>query len=401
MAENLDQVARGALLECFRDVRKDLGYGTATEAADAIVAVNAAIKREVARKVVYHHSVKSGPQGVVAAAILEILKKNREMILSRYSAASTKAYLENLFSGREATVSPSPMPVPRVETTVAPLPIPVPPTDSTAGIFKNWVSRSQLRPDLLGSGLYQIFRRYKPINDTERNNLKRNSAKRNDAKPGPKAGYDWTNSLNHAVVCELALFEMEARKCYLVTSEGRKYTGTLHLNHEEILFALLQRHIEFQDGVNHRFLAMKLPQRHNEFASGVLVKVGDTMRRPLASEIILHKVPPSYTKLLEAFKTEVVQSPGPEALPDNSEILNYVTAHPPGPDPFSSGEWGRVKFVRDFPALTKLVKPQSSGIVYLREPSRSLGIQDLYRLMDTVMPVFRHNDDDDQEPGVK
>jgi len=124
---------------------------------------------------------------------------------------------------------------------------------------------------------------------------------------------------NHAVICELFIPRILNVLNAISSLRRPKISGTLHINHEEILFALLQRPITAPVGFNHRFLAMRMQEA--EISSAVLVKVGDTTKRPLAAETILRKIPTSERSLTEAYANEVVGAFDANPVPPGSVNL--------------------------------------------------------------------------------
>jgi hypothetical protein len=124
--------------------------------------------------------------------------------------------------------------------------------------------------------------------------------------------------------------------------------------------------------------------------SGLMVKIGDTVGKPLAAEVLLFRVPPTYSNLCNAFKTEVAKSTDRAPLSAGSILFEYMTTTPPTTSfNESDPQWQRVRRVRDFKILSDLAKrPNDTGKAYLREPSRSLDVGEAMGVAKQKWEVF-------------
>lgn len=144
----------------------------------------------------------------------------------------------------------------------------------TATIGKNWLPTQASGPEVLRSGVYQVFRLYKPYNEGT------------DGK-----------SRDDVVVTELVYVDSDAMEMVLVSCEGSVFWGTLHINKHDRLFALLQRpagKAEHNTPVHMRFYAVniKFPNtRKPPPYSGLYVKTGDYSRLPLSGDCVFLEVP--------------------------------------------------------------------------------------------------------------
>jgi hypothetical protein len=366
MPHHFDELGDYCILQSFKSLQEHFGFKSFATAAEALIAIDEGVDKNSVVEALYGHKVDAQKRVVAVRAMAAFLTAHPKEIDQLHCSEATRAYLKNLLFGGAADQGG----VPPVASPPAP--------QLVEDIFENWTAQSHNRPDLMGSGLYQVFRRYKPVT----------------AEPSQEANpYNWDDPLNHVVICELVKFEMEKRECFLVTSEGNKYCGTLHINHEEVLFCLLQRQVKFRHGLNHRFLAIRLPLKVDEVTSALLVKVGDTTQRPLASEAILIKIPASHKVLQDSFEKEVVESQA-ESVTTDSVIFNYLTDNPPPGNPTRDDpRWNRVRFVRDFGMITELVVPKSVRPPYLREPSRSLSIENVRGFQNkAAWKIFSHDE---------
>jgi hypothetical protein len=242
--------------------------------------------------------------------------------------------------------------------------------DNYAGtIFGNWKGTTKRGTRLLGSGLYQIYRRYKP----ERQETQ-------ESKTGDESIYDWSDPTNHVVVIELLFVDSEALECIMITAEGDKYIGSMNINSANVLFAVLQRWQEDGEELRHRMISIRLVSNELPFFSGLSLKIGDQTGNPVASECIfvplkLDEHRAVYKAFLQLRKSLGVAS---EPIPKSSILYQYITASPPVSfyDPATPSQgWARVKFVRDFPGWRDLVREQKIGkgtFVFYREPLRAL-----------------------------
>jgi hypothetical protein len=273
-------------------------------------------------------------------------------------------------------------------------------------IFENWKSSA---PDHLVPvpGVYQIVRRHKPPRG--------HASSRREEEPTRAASreYDWSDPANHAVVFELVYIDSSALECILITAEGNKYIGTLNINYDQVLFALLQRVTsDSPPSLNHRFIAVTLPKDKLPFYSGVTIKVGDTTWRPLASECLFVRIPQvGHMELYECFDRLRADIGNTYPVEEGSVLSEYISANPPNSAydrDHPSPEWSRVKFLREFPSLVELTRERPNGkskFVYFREPSRTMDrltiAVELVRDLGISLPIFRWTNPEDAQAKSK
>jgi hypothetical protein len=192
-------------------------------------------------------------------------------------------------------------------------------------IAETWRSSSRRGPELLKTGLYQMFRRYKPT-----------AFVRDGAE---SSGYDWSIELNHIVICEVFYVDSANMECILVTSELNVYYGSLFITHEKVLFGTLQRKATRAGGVNQRFIALKLEEQPLPFYSGLCVKAGDTTRQPVASECLFVELPIDHTEAHTSFATIRDLPAKISRIERDSPISQYITSNPPR-GPYNPGNPG-------------------------------------------------------------
>lgn len=305
-------------------------------------------------KVLHGRALKKAFRLQVARAALPILLDNRQILLDHYRNARTRAIVAAMLSD-EGTSRPDKV------------------RNSHDAIFDNWLRKSH-PSERIGTGLYQLFRRYKPIR----------SGNADDDS-------EWKDDDNHFVICELIYIDIGSLRCSLLTAEGERYSGSVYVSEGNTLYALFQRPVRGKpDAFNHRFLALDLAPNVKHLFSGLMVKIGDTIGKPLAAECLLHHVPTSFRELYDTFLTEIVGSNETEPLAQTSTLFQYMTSPPPTTsfdeeDP----QWKRVRRIRDFRILSDLAKRKSEfGKAYLREPSRSLDVGEAIGLAKQRWEVF-------------
>lgn len=254
--------------------------------------------------------------------------------------------------------------------------------DGYAGaIFNTWCNTFYKGNEILRSGIYQMFRRYKPEPGVRPD--------RPDGAPDPSF---------HPVICELILVDSEEMECILVTSERNVYHGSLFINDEKILYGLLQRRWR-NNGVNQRVITLRLESKRLPIYSGLCLKTGDTTRRPIGAESLYVWVKPDEHPELVGAMQDLRRQPwsgeSTNQIDPESVILEYVTANPPPEWDLDDPRWRTVKFLEDFPLLTDISKPdEANGVVYLREPSRTLSSETVLNIAKKgSLPVFRWHRD--------
>jgi hypothetical protein len=355
-----------------KEIRQAIKLNNAKAIAGALTKLDNTITAAQGSDYIYRRLVNDGNIDRCAIAVLRLLRDRRDVVLPCLDEQNSE-HLERLIaqcleSGkkrRDERAAGS-------SRTYADI------------IFGNWKNTYSRAPDALATGIYQIFRRYKPESHPD--------------KPligNPSVGsHDLSNLEGQAVICELISITWESMECILITAEQNVYFGTLSINYENILYGILQRRIPDSESVNQRVIVMRLEQNGLPWYSGLCIKTGDTTHRPLAAECLYVPVPSDHSKLYDEFDS--IKAAGWEAIrvPDNSEIVQYLTDVPPR-STYSRHDlrWKRVKFVRDFPTIRQLSKRNEQGIIYFREPLRALDAETITRLSRRLprLEVFRQD----------
>jgi hypothetical protein len=373
----MDPIEQAAIIQCYRDVSWQLGLGNFKEAANKLILANKRTEKHALN--VMYGRVKDDTRELIARTALEVLEPYYDRIIAYYSPGNpaTGAFITSIFAKHRAVRRKPAAEHPSSFTEKG---------SQEKGfaeiIFANWRKSYSRGAALVLPGLYQVYRRYKP-------------------SWSPNVPRIPDDPLDIPVICELLYIDSDNLECLLVSGEGYKYTGTMHINHEDIVFGLLQRPLSDITGFNHRFIAMKSPRQRLNCHWGLTIKVGNTTHRPVSSECIFVKVPKTreYEDLLTAFD-EIWSAPlsaPTSTVSRKSVVYDYLTDNPPSDEYYDASnpdpEWARVKFVRDFPALAKWVMPDESGMIFFREPSRTLLVETIlgFSRQRIRLGVFKHS----------
>lgn len=369
-----DVMELAAIRAVFRHFYRRWRFATLKEAAERLVEISpSSVNEEQVESWLEGHTIARTELPLIADAALTIIAEHKDEVVEQFGNAHSANYIADILSRhRNIPVTPKPL----LSTKSG--------AETYASIiFKNWGESVHSGPTNIVPGLYQIFRLYKPTRELslakEAPGLD-NEQHSADGKSSPIGSYGGPDLHDHVVICELVYVDSKNLECVLITAERHKYIGTLYINHEDILFGLLQRKTGSRLGVNQRFICMKLVRAKLTYYSGLMIKIGDTTSRPLASECLSVRIPhlPEHADLYNEIERLRAAATDGERVPKNSVIAEYITPNPPvSPyDPAAPApEWEGVKFVRDFPALLNLTKMHGSGtnkFRLLREPSRTL-----------------------------
>jgi len=369
-----DSIEHAVVFACFRDVYRKLKLGTMEDIAKLINEKDISVPPNQALYCLQGKSFGKEYHSPVFHCVLRLLYENFKIVGEFYRKRNIEEFkwisiiINKYINGANLTYE--------IEHGIS---VAEGEGRGFAGkIFERWKQPLKRDGKVLSSGIYQMFRRYKPPYE-------------DDGAPEEAICY-WHNPINHAVICELMYVDAVKMECIFVTNEGRVYIGTLYINNEDTLFFILQRR-SATTGLQHRFIVQKLHEKKLRMFSGICVKVGDTTERPVASEVIFTKVRATEHELLYKEMTNIIDGEIRESkLPDDSEIYRYLTDAPPSMN-FDSANpkpsWSRVRFVRNFPALETLVKSGSHHSL-LREPSRTLDSSKIIELSSqgVRIPVF-------------
>ena len=234
-------------------------------------------------------------------------------------------------------------------------------------IFSNWHLKSKRGGSVLMTGVYQLFRLHKPVPSMEE-----------------------SDPMKRAVISELIYLDSDKMECSLVTASGRVYFGTMFITHEYVLYGLLQRPDETGAEIHQRFFCQKLDGKKLPMYSGLMTKIGQTTRRPLSSECLYVPVPRNHDELYTEMMKYHRKAWSALRVEKTSIIMDYIMDLPPLAPP--GPEWSRVRFVKDFPALTAMVNPKNHEQPLLLPPSRTLDQITIMKIASNVrLAVFRHS----------
>lgn len=359
------QIEDSFAISCISQVREVLRLKKVKDLSAAIHQIVPDVAFEFIERCLGRQTVGKEVRARVAQASFIILARSAEKVLKWYvdkDLGETADYLRALLKKR----------VPDVE---------VPHASShreAAAIFENWTKLSREKDgghQLVRPGIYQLFRRYKPLDGQ-----------------GRSATAHYGDPANHYVIVELC--HVDDRRCLLITSELKAYEGTVHINHERILFSLLQRHVPRgaeQEGLNHRFICLRLSSTPLSFYSGISIKVGDTTHQPLASEcIFLPILAKAHPELDAEFKHLLAARELPAQVASDSVMADYITSNPSSEEYPSQEREARSRRVRDFPLFLSLARPRGLRPALFREPSRTLDERDI-RSVEEKLTVFRQS----------
>jgi len=377
----MDRLEQAIVLECLRELRSKLKLGTAKELAQRLVQIDQGIDVNNATDCINKKPIKMASQGDIASAILMVLGERYPEVVAYYDIRNQvmSAHLSQIFEKYKviSQVLPQKEIKPEIETQAG---------ETGRGystvIFRNWRDTFRRGNAVLHTGIYQMYRRYKPTQASGRS-----------VTINP---YDQEDPLSHAVICEMIYVDSDAMECVMVTSELNVYHGTMFINHEDILYGILQRRAR-GNGINQRFIAMRLEGRRLPMYSGLCIKTGDTTRRPIACECLYVNVPqPNHSDVYTAFNDLLNEKWTGGVVPtvrEDSIIADYIASNPPmTPYERTDPAWSRVKSVGDFNQLKELVTSSGDNVPYFREPLRTLSLETLAGMArNSVLPVFRHS----------
>jgi hypothetical protein len=355
----VDQFEQLVVLECYHALHRFF-WGSEVEAARHLRSIDPKIALNLAQSVSRGAYVTVKARERIAAAALRALRPHFDNPPSDVQFSSdTLDYLRTISSKESGKETP---------------------LSAASFILSNSKATKLPAKRPFRSGIYQIFRRYKPPLDQT---LSRE-----------ESAY-WLDETNHSVVCELLYIDGARLECLLITSEGNCYLGSLLVTHEKIMFGQLQRRVGQEGEVNQRFLALSLERTILSFYSGLIIKVGDTLHRPLASECFFVPLTKEDNAALYSKIGEVRKAASSAANWKNDEIIaDYITDSPPNNIPYNKNDprWKRVKFVRDFPWLIEAVTGKKNNRVLFREPSRTLSVDSIVSIAQAKeVKEFRHS----------
>lgn len=351
----ISRIDQAVIRECFREIYRALKYPTQAAAGAALLASsgkNPRFSSDAAIK--YVKGQTTGNLSALSVAALSILAKNTDLVIIHYERdVELRDYILSIIRKHKGIDHRRNLDI----------------------IFGNFRHSQKRGTRAFSTGVYQIFRRYKPT-PFERT----------------KNPDEYANPDTHLVVCEILFADADTMECTLITAQRNIYHGVLYINNENILFGIVQRPTKENAGIHQRFFSLHL-ERWLPMYSALMMKTGETSGRPVAAECIYVEIPKNdeHTALHKEVDCIVGNSWEAQQIESSSIIMDYITALPPH-QPRGHSDWARVKYVRDFPALSFMAQELGTGKAWLREPSRTLGPDTIDGICKEVqLPVFRHS----------
>ena len=199
MTHRFGRVEGAIIFECLREVRASIGFSTAKALAERLTQLDFRIPVKVALAYVNGRPVARHWYSIVAIVSLSLLAERYEQVkeydTSRNGRMST--YIDQLLAEYKSIDHGTFELADKEE-------------EQGAGkryadiIFNNWKASFLRGNGALQTGIYQMFRRYKP--ESELSSIELSN--------------DQTNVINHAVICELIYVDSDAMECLMITSGG-------------------------------------------------------------------------------------------------------------------------------------------------------------------------------------
>jgi hypothetical protein len=304
----VEPIEQAVVRECLRNTFKILGYDSlSTDMAEALHAQDQRVDLPSARKYLLNQNIAENVKDRASLAALAILKPRMSEIKRYYAQHDLQTSLEVIqyvinINDRDLTIAQDNSNSKDADT-----------RPNLRHIIENWKRPIARGEDVLRSGIYQIFRRYKPTVEQKR------------FMP------QYEHDENHAIICELVYVDSTKMECSLVTAERNVYWGYLYINHQSILYVLAQRPSDENDyGVHQRSYTIKLESGWPTVYGGLCMKSGDTTKMPLSSECIFLAVPKGgHSALYDEFDRLRSSEWQRLRVSESSIILDYITDLPP------------------------------------------------------------------------
>ena len=254
---------------------------------------------------------------------------------------------------------------------------------------------SGTKPDLspIGSGLFQLFRQFKPrppaTRETETEAMQRRRL----------------DQLQHYLVTELVYIDRETLDVTMITCEGFVYRGVYYVNSENNGFIWFSR--QHLDGWIFRVLATDVGQR-DTVRSGMLFKTGNRTKRAIASHCYLLELKAEeHSELLDAIENledvkSIKYSEKFDTIYDYITGIPQVELHPASADAIPDDN---PHVVGDFPFLKAMaesrigpepgpwVNDADPRLTYFREPLRATRNETVSEFLEMYpLGVFRRRD---------
>jgi hypothetical protein len=359
----MELIEQIVIRECLRQAHGILGLDKLDpDVCEKLNEIDPAIDGANARRYVHNQNVAQSMAERISNAAISVLRPNIGKIEEFYvgqSLPESAAIIKHIINKESRTFeSPS--------------------KANFAVLARNWTTPVSHGDSVLLSGVYQIFRRYKPMKEQK------------------ELIEYYRDDQNHAVICELAYVDSNSMECMLVTAERNLYWGSLYINHQQIMYVLAQRPSEEQEnGIHQRIYAVKLEGGPPTIYSGLCMKSGDMTKMPLSAECIFLFVSEARHQGLYAEFSKLRQTEwSKRKIGYESPIADYITENPPTDDETADDfTRSRIRRVSDFPMLSAMVKEEDQGIILLRESLRTLPAAALRgQLLRNRLRVFRQSD---------
>jgi hypothetical protein len=222
----MDRVEEAAVLDCLRSIHKRLGLNVATDVALELVEIDKKRKKDseeeidikIAQRYINENHIKTPIRKRLSYAALDMISgdvRHVEYYCSRVKSHTHRYIAEILTKNRGIDIRSRPL----TNTITNPITNPMLNVSASADIprgmahliFEDWARTTRKGTGSILSGLYQIFRRYKPPFRNQNPN-----------------GHDWSDPKNQVMICELVHVDAENMEATLITSEYNIYLGTLH-----------------------------------------------------------------------------------------------------------------------------------------------------------------------------
>jgi hypothetical protein len=352
----MQQIEQVFLREVVRLHHKVLGFAKLTELKAFLKARG--VDEDGAKGYIYNHSIAEKLTRI-SDIVFEVVFGKREAIIQALADSGNPGaatYLRTILD----RVAPS-----GGEAGVARVPL-------SRTIAAHWLNSQGRGNRVLRTGVYQVFRRYKPAQL---------------ANGGGGVPDD-------VIVVELFYADSETLETVLVTSEANLYWGSLHINHRSTLYGLMQRPHELaatNQPVSVRFYAVNIKHYAGRLRppySGLYIKTGDISELPLSGDCIFVQVPLADNQALhERMKGFLAEPFADRNVSDDDVVMDYVA----GFDEAGESERAPLR-IADFPFIRSLLEEAPDRDPLFRPPTRALSSQAVTeRAQGKPLPVFRHS----------
>ena len=350
----MERIERAVIRECFRETLEAIGFRNQHDAAEQLAKRDDKVSLLEAEKYAKGQNIGGPSLTKLSKGALQILVENHEKVLHFYASRNDQEFfdfVEYLFTKYHSKIYRA---------------------KSIDIIAKNWKTPEKKWRHAFETGIYQIYRRYKPT--------------AYEVSIGNARTIDPNE---HAVICELLFADAETMECALITCQRNIYYGSLYVNRDGILFGVVQRPNRENTGHHLRFFCLKLEVKLPMY-SAVMIKTGDTTGRPISSECIFVPVDRKEHRELCRVVERLAKNPWKTRRIDSaSVVMDYISLSPDLPP--QHGDWARVRYVKDFPALVLMAKPRGAARALFREPSRTLDSETIRGIAtEAKIGVFRH-----------